>query len=106
MRVASWQEEGLVLIIWGADHQAPRCQDGKGRWPAPDVAAFRAERGGWWKGLLPPGGPARPALLPAPNQTSCSLESPGGREEALILKRLKKNQADDQGNAGECSGRL
>lgn len=29
-RFENWQQKSLVLIIWGTDHPAPRCQDTEG----------------------------------------------------------------------------
>lgn len=36
-------EESLLLVSWGAVHQAPGCQHRMGHGPAPDAAVFHEE---------------------------------------------------------------
>lgn len=70
-------EESLLLVSWGAAHQAPGCQHRTGHGPAPDAATFHEEVwGGGGEGLLPGRGADQQSQLafqPEPKTQSWKL---------------------------------
>lgn len=91
-KAENWQKGSLVLISRGTAQQAPRCQDRKGHWPAPHVAAFHEEVGGMVERACCLCGGQESPLGFQPWNKQVEVGKPMVRHKSLIFKKLKKKK--------------